>query len=53
MKLSYLIKKGVEHLSKHGDCDVRISLLTENQANYLDDKYISTYDYNGIFEIFL
>lgn len=51
MKLSYLIKKGIDHLVKYGDKDIRINLLTENQSNFLDEEVLSIVDYDGIFEI--
>lgn len=51
MKLSYLIKKGIDHLTEHGDCNIRINLLTEKQCNFLDDLVMSTVDYDGIFEL--
>lgn len=51
MKLSYLIKKGIDHLVKHGDGDIKINLLTENQSNFLDEEFTSIVDYNGVFEI--
>ena len=51
MKLSYLIKKGIDHITKYGDCDIRIDLLTENRSNYLDEEVISIFDSKGIFEI--
>lgn len=51
MKLSYLIKKGIDHIAKYGDCDIKINLLTENQSNFLDEEPISICDYNKDFEI--
>lgn len=51
MKLSHLIKKGIDHLAKYGDEDIRINLLTENQSNFLNEESMSIVDYDGIFEI--
>lgn len=51
MKLSYLLNKGLEHLVKYGDCDVKINLLTENQSNFLLDESIHICDYNKDFEL--
>lgn len=51
MKLSYLLKKGIDHLIEHGDCDIRVNLLTENQCNFLNDLTMSIVDYDNIFEL--
>ena len=51
MKLSYLLSKGIEHLTKYGDCDVKINLLAENQCNFLLDESIHIFDYNKDFEL--
>ena len=50
MKLSHLVKKGIDHLIAYGDCDVRINLLTENQCNFLDEYHVGLYNNKHEFE---
>lgn len=52
MKISELVKAGIDFLIEHGDKDVKIDLLTENQSNFLDEHYYIDFStYNGNFEI--
>lgn len=51
MKVSELVKAGIDFLIEHGDAEVRIDLLTENQSNFLDEQYKDFCTYNGNFEI--
>lgn len=51
MKLSYLIKKGIDHLIEHGDGDISINLLTEDEYNFFNIKNVSVVDCIGSFEI--
>lgn len=52
MKVSELVKAGIDFLIENGDKDVKIDLLTENQSNFIDEHHrISLYTHKGDFEI--
>lgn len=51
MKVSELVKYGIDYLAKYGDGDVKIDLLTENQSNFLDKEHVSVCFHNNNFEI--
>lgn len=51
MKVSELANYCIKYLSKYGDSDIRIDLLTENQTNFLDKEPVSICFYENQFEI--
>ena len=50
MKLSHLVKKGIDHLIAYGDCDIRINLLTEKQRDVIRAYYVGLYNNKHEFE---
>lgn len=49
VKASELATKLIEHISKNGDTDIIIDILSENQSNYVNCTSLEIMD--GIFQI--